>query len=128
MTQPEFYGKRWDSQTVSVVFFILILTFPSPHLCVSVIGGGLAVHVITKGAVSYEAGAFLIIRDCYDKNKFLFKFRKIIQIFDEHNKTINCSNLYPKFSGQKNNSLKIDGSFTRHYFLGLIFRFYRHSL
>ncbi len=61
MTQPEFYGKRWDSQAVSVVFFILLLAFTIPYLCVSVIGGGLAIHLITKGAVSYEAGAFLII-------------------------------------------------------------------
>ena len=61
MTQPEFYGKRWDSRAVSVTFFILLLAFTIPYLCVSVIGGGLAIHLITKGAVSYEAGAFLII-------------------------------------------------------------------
>ena len=59
MTQPEFYGKRWDSQAVSL--FHLLLAFTIPYLCVSVIGGGLAIHLITKGAVSYEAGAFLII-------------------------------------------------------------------
>jgi hypothetical protein len=42
-----------------------------------------------------------VIRDCYDKNKFPFNFHKMIQIFDEHNKTINYSNLNPKIYGQK---------------------------
>ena len=43
----------------------------------------------------------LPIRDCSDKNKFPFKFRKMIQIFDEHNKGINYSILQPKLSGVK---------------------------
>jgi hypothetical protein len=41
------------------------------------------------------------IRDCYDKNKFPFKFRKMIQIFDGHNKAMNFSNLDPTVPGQK---------------------------
>jgi SSS family solute:Na+ symporter len=61
MTQPEIYGKRWDSNAVSVAFFILLLVFTIPYLCVSVIGGGLAIHLITREAISYETGAFLII-------------------------------------------------------------------
>jgi len=61
MTQPEFYGKRWNSKAVSIVFFILLLVFTIPYLCVSVIGGGLAIHWITGGAISYSMGAFLII-------------------------------------------------------------------
>jgi len=40
-------------------------------------------------------------RDCYDKNKFPFKFRKMIQIFDGHNKAMNFSNLDPTVPGQK---------------------------
>jgi SSS family solute:Na+ symporter len=61
MTQPEFYGKRWNSDAVSIVFFILLLIFTIPYLCVSVIGGGLAIHLVTKGAVSYPLGASLIL-------------------------------------------------------------------
>jgi len=61
MTQPEFYGKRWNSDAVSVVFFFFLLIFTIPYLCVSVIGGGIAFNLITKGAVSYPLGAFFII-------------------------------------------------------------------
>jgi len=42
-----------------------------------------------------------INRDCYDKNKFPFKFRKMIQIFYGHNKAMNFSNLDPTVPGQK---------------------------
>jgi hypothetical protein len=45
--------------------------------------------------------SFLINRDCYDKNKFPFKFRKMIQIFDGHNKAMKFSNLDPTVPGQK---------------------------
>jgi SSS family solute:Na+ symporter len=61
MTQPEFYGKRWDSNAVSMVFFLLLTLFTVPYLAVSVMGGGLAVNLITRGTVSYGAGAFFII-------------------------------------------------------------------
>ncbi len=61
MTPPEFYGKRWNSRAVSVTLFIFLLVFTIPYLCVSVIGGGLAIHLITRGAVSYEISAFFII-------------------------------------------------------------------
>jgi len=30
MTQPEFYGKRWDSNAVSMVFFLLLTLFTVP--------------------------------------------------------------------------------------------------
>jgi hypothetical protein len=40
-------------------------------------------------------------RDCYDKNKFPFKFGKMLQIFDGHNKMENFSNLDPTFPEQK---------------------------
>ena len=61
MTQPEFYGRRWNSDAVSIVFFLVLLIFTLPYLCVSVIGGGLAIHLITQGTVSYGMGTFLII-------------------------------------------------------------------
>ncbi len=61
MTQPELYGKRWNSDGVAIVFFILLLVFTIPYLCVSVIGGGLAIHSLTQGAVSYGLGSFLIV-------------------------------------------------------------------
>jgi solute:Na+ symporter, SSS family len=32
MTQPEFYGKRWDSQAVSVVFFWISLQYTGTHI------------------------------------------------------------------------------------------------
>jgi SSS family solute:Na+ symporter len=61
MTQPELYGRRWKSDAVAIVFFLVLLIFTIPYLCVSVIGGGLAIHMITRGTVSYGMGAFLII-------------------------------------------------------------------
>lgn len=61
MTQPEIYGKRWNSDAVAIVFFVLLLVFTIPYLCVSVIGGGLAIQALTQGVVSYALGSFLIV-------------------------------------------------------------------
>lgn len=61
MTQPEIYGNRWNSDAVAIVFFILLLVFTIPYLCISVIGGGLAIQAITQGAVPYALGSFLIV-------------------------------------------------------------------
>ncbi len=61
MTQPEIYGNRWNSDAVAIVFFVLLLVFTIPYLCVSVIGGGLAIQAITQGAVPYALGSFLIV-------------------------------------------------------------------
>jgi SSS family solute:Na+ symporter len=61
MTQPEIYGQRWNSDAVALAFFVLLLVFTIPYLCVSVIGGGLAIEAITQGAVPYGWGSFLIV-------------------------------------------------------------------
>jgi len=61
MTQPEIYGKRWDSNAVSIIFFFLLFLYTLPYICTAVIGGGLAIQSITKGAISYGWGAFITV-------------------------------------------------------------------
>lgn len=61
MTPPELYGKRWGSDAVSVVFFFFLLIFTMPYCCVSLIGGGVAITMMTKGAVSYGTAVACII-------------------------------------------------------------------
>jgi len=61
MTQPELYGKRWESDAVSTVFFLFLLVFTVPYCCISLIGGGVAIVMMTKGAVPYGAAVLSII-------------------------------------------------------------------
>lgn len=61
MTQPELYGKRWGSDAVSITFFLFLLVFTVPYCCVSLIGGGVAVTMMTKGAIPYGMAVVCIL-------------------------------------------------------------------
>ena len=61
MTQPELYGERWKSRTLSIVFFLFLLVFTVPYCCVSLIGGGVAVTMMTKGMIPYHAAVLSIV-------------------------------------------------------------------
>ncbi len=63
MTPPELFGARWQSPTVSLVLFVLLVFYTVPYIVTSVIGAGLAVESLTQGQISYvwaAAGALLI--------------------------------------------------------------------
>jgi SSS family solute:Na+ symporter len=61
MTQPEIYGRRWESRAVSTVVFVLLVIYTIPYVCTAVIGGGLAIEFITRSAIPYRWGALLTI-------------------------------------------------------------------
>ncbi len=60
MTQPQMFGERWQSPAVAYLLFGLLLLYTVPYMIVGLIGGGLAITAISKGAVSYALGAAFV--------------------------------------------------------------------
>ena len=60
ITPPELIGDRFKSDTLRLVFLVVMVVFTLPYLATQAIGGGIALTQLTEGEVSYEIGAVIV--------------------------------------------------------------------
>lgn len=60
ITPPELIGDRFKSDTLRLVFLVVMVVFTLPYLATQAIGGGIALNQLTEGEVSYELGAVIV--------------------------------------------------------------------
>jgi SSS family solute:Na+ symporter len=60
ITPPELIGDRFKSDTLRMIFLLVMVVFTLPYLATQAIGGGIALEELTEGAVSYELGAVIV--------------------------------------------------------------------
>jgi SSS family solute:Na+ symporter len=60
ITPPELIGERFKSDTLRMIFLLVMVVFTLPYLATQAIGGGIALEELTDGAVTYEIGAVIV--------------------------------------------------------------------
>ena len=60
MTQVQFFRERWDSPSLGVGLFVMIVVLLVPYLLIGVMGAGLTFEQITDGLVPQWLGSLLI--------------------------------------------------------------------
>jgi SSS family solute:Na+ symporter len=60
ITPPELIGDRFKSDSLRLVFLVVMVVFTLPYLATQAIGGGIALTQLTEGEVSYQAGAVIV--------------------------------------------------------------------
>jgi SSS family solute:Na+ symporter len=60
ITPPELVGDRFKSDSLRMVFLVVMVVFTLPYLATQAIGGGIALEQLTDNAVSYEIGAAIV--------------------------------------------------------------------
>lgn len=60
MTQPEILGARWNSSTVSLIMFVIMMLYVVPYVVTSIIGAGAALQALTQGKIPFMVGAVII--------------------------------------------------------------------
>ena len=60
ITPPELIGDRFKSDSLRIVFLVVMVVFTLPYLATQAIGGGIALNQLTEGEVSYELGAVIV--------------------------------------------------------------------
>ena len=60
LTQVEFFRERWQSESLALALFFLLVLFLVPYLLIGVMGGGLTFAEITDGQVPRWLGSLVI--------------------------------------------------------------------
>jgi len=60
ITPPELIGDRFKSDTLRMIFLLVMVVFTLPYLATQAIGGGIALEELTDGTVTYELGAVIV--------------------------------------------------------------------
>ena len=59
-TQVQYFRRRWDSNGLGLLLFIVLIILLIPYLLIGVMGGGLTLAQITKGQIPAWAGGLLV--------------------------------------------------------------------
>ena len=60
LTQIQYFRERWQSETLAVLLFIVLVALLIPYLLIGVMGGGLTLHQVTDGQVPAWVGSLLV--------------------------------------------------------------------
>jgi SSS family solute:Na+ symporter len=60
LTQVQYFRQRWDSDGFGLALFVVLIGLLIPYLLIGVMGGGLTLHQMTKGAVPEWVGGLLV--------------------------------------------------------------------
>jgi SSS family solute:Na+ symporter len=60
LTQVQFFRERWDSPSLGIGLFVLLVALLIPYLLIGVMGAGITFETITNGLVPQWLGSFLI--------------------------------------------------------------------
>jgi len=60
ITPPELIGDRFKSDSLRMIFLVVMVVFTLPYLATQAIGGGIALEQLTDGTVTYEVGAVIV--------------------------------------------------------------------
>jgi SSS family solute:Na+ symporter len=60
LTQVQYFRRRWDSDGLGLVLFIVLIALLIPYLLIGVMGGGITMNLITGGQVPTWVGGLLV--------------------------------------------------------------------
>ena len=60
LTQVQYFRQRWDSDGFGLALFVVLTALLIPYLLIGVMGGGITLHQMTKGAVPQWVGGLLV--------------------------------------------------------------------
>ena len=60
LTQVQYFRQRWDSDGFGLALFVVLTGLLIPYLLIGVMGGGITLHQMTKGAVPQWVGGLLV--------------------------------------------------------------------
>jgi SSS family solute:Na+ symporter len=60
LTQAQYFRRRWDSDLLGLVLFVVLIGLLIPYLLIGVMAGGLTLNQITHGEVPQWAGGLLV--------------------------------------------------------------------
>ena len=60
LTQVQYFRRRWDSDGLGLLLFVVMIALLIPYLLIGVMGGGITLAQITKGQIPQWAGGLLI--------------------------------------------------------------------
>ena len=60
LTQVQYFRQRWESDALGLVLFVVLVALVVPYLLIGVMGGGLTLHMITKGQIPEWIGGLLV--------------------------------------------------------------------
>ena len=60
LTQVQYFRRRWDSDGLGLLLFVVMIALLIPYLLIGVMGGGITLAQVTKGQIPQWAGGLLI--------------------------------------------------------------------
>ena len=59
-TQVQYFRERWNSNSLGLLLFIILVALVIPYLLIGVMGGGITLNQITKGQIPTWVGGLLV--------------------------------------------------------------------